>query len=126
MAQNLAFGYMYLPNLSLIPDLIHHYILLLFFTDPPGNPKITGLDHALLSGSEHKLTCVTKAGHPPAKLNWFKGSNMMKSHYTVEGDLVKAEVSAFWKFVCTCWWCSSIVGNFLEFLKRCSLSPTFW
>ena len=24
---------------------------------------------------------------------------MMESHYTVEGDLVKAEVSAFWKFV---------------------------
>ena len=66
------------------------------FSDPPGMPQITGLDEsAMLTGSEHKLTCITKAGHPPAKLNWFKGSAMMESHYTVEGDLVKAEVSAF-------------------------------
>ena len=78
------------------PHCVQQITFVTFFSDPPGMPQITGLDDsAMLTGSEHKLTCITKAGHPPAKLNWFKGSAMMESHYTVEGDLVKAEVSAF-------------------------------
>ena len=79
------------------PFLRRTLIIIFFnFLDPPGKPQITGLDHTLVNGLAHKLTCITKAGHPPAKLNWFKGSSMMESHYTVEGDLVKAEVSAFY------------------------------
>ena len=43
---------------------------------------------------------------------------MMKSHYTVEGDLVKAEVSAFWKFVCTCCWCLKYCGQVFGIFEK--------
>ena len=59
--------------------------------DPPGIPEITGKS-LVAAGNEQKLTCVTKAGNPPAKLNWYRGSAVMESHYTLEGDMVKAEV----------------------------------
>lgn len=44
-------------------------------------------------GYAQKLTCTSQAGYPTAKLSWFRGSAMMESHYSVEGDVVKAEVN---------------------------------
>ncbi len=56
------------------------------FLDPPGMPQIYGLEKGdtVSSGSSHKLTCSTQAGHPPAKLSWFRGQHMMESHYKVQ------------------------------------------
>ena len=39
------------------------------------------------------LNCSTSAGRPPAQLSWFRGSEMMDSHYTVEGDTVSAVIT---------------------------------
>ena len=62
---------------------ISNYFL---FLDPPGMPQIYGLEKGdiVSSGSSHKLTCSTQAGHPPAKLSWFRGQHMMESHYKVQ------------------------------------------
>jgi hypothetical protein len=38
----------------------------------------------LAPGTSCKLTCSTEAGHPPAKLAWFRGHHMMESHYKVQ------------------------------------------
>ena len=46
----------------------------------------------MTSGTEQKLTCEGKAGNPPAKLEWYRDSTMIESQYTLEGDMVKAEV----------------------------------
>jgi hypothetical protein len=69
-------------------------VFLPFISAPPGIPEFlpSGI---LLTGDAHKLTCTTKAGNPPAKLNWFRGASMMESHYSVIDDIVKAEVSNF-------------------------------
>merc|ERR1712241_330817 len=56
-------------------------------------PQITPVKAVVTPGNEQKLTCVSKAGNPPAKLNWYRGSEMIDSLYTVEGDMVKAEVT---------------------------------
>ena len=55
-------------------------------SDPPGVPQIYGLEsgEAVSSGTSCKLTCTTEAGHPPAKLAWFRGHHMMESHYKVQ------------------------------------------
>ena len=55
-------------------------------------PQITPVKAVVTPGNKQKLTCVSKAGNPPAKLNWYRGSEMIDSLYTVEGDMVKAEV----------------------------------
>lgn len=47
----------------------------------------------MTSGTEQKLTCEGKAGNPPAKLEWYRDSTMIESQYTLEGDMVKAEVT---------------------------------
>ena len=60
-------------------------------SDPPSTPEISGKAQVSL-GFAQKLTCTSQAGYPPAKLSWFRGSAMMESHYSVEGDVVKAEV----------------------------------
>ena len=46
----------------------------------------------MTTGAEQKLTCEGKAGNPPAKLEWYRDSTMIESQYTLEGDMVKAEV----------------------------------
>ena len=46
----------------------------------------------MTTGTEQKLTCEGKAGNPPAKLEWYRDSTMLSSQYTLEGDMVKAEV----------------------------------
>ena len=68
-----------------------NHFKLIYFTDPPGIPEITGKSVVTL-GNEQKLTCMTKAGNPPAKLSWYRGSSMIESRYSLEGDIVKAEV----------------------------------
>jgi hypothetical protein len=47
----------------------------------------------MTTGAEQKLTCEGKAGNPPAKLEWYRDSTMIESQYTLEGDMVKAEVT---------------------------------
>jgi hypothetical protein len=64
----------------------------IFFSDPPGRPAITPGKALMTSGTEQKLTCEGKAGNPPAKLEWYRDSTMIESQYTLEGDMVKAEV----------------------------------
>jgi len=59
---------------------------------PPSIPEISGKARVSL-GYAQKLTCTSQAGYPTAKLSWFRGSAMMESHYSVEGDVVKAEVT---------------------------------
>ena len=39
------------------------------------------------------LNCSTSAGRPPAQLSWYRGSEMMDSHYTVDGDTVSAVIT---------------------------------
>ena len=63
-----------------------------FFSDPPGRPEITPGKALMTTGTEQKLTCEGKAGNPPAKLEWYRDSTMLSSQYTLEGDMVKAEV----------------------------------
>ena len=65
---------------------------MLFFSDPPGRPEITPGKALMTTGTEQKLTCEGKAGNPPAKLEWYRDSTMLSSQYTLEGDMVKAEV----------------------------------
>ena len=65
---------------------------ILFISDPPGRPEITPGKALMTSGTEQKLTCEGKAGNPPAKLEWYRDSTMIESQYTLEGDMVKAEV----------------------------------
>merc|ERR1719225_372364 len=69
---------------------ISHVVNVLY---PPSMPQITPVKAVVTPGNEQKLTCVSKAGNPPAKLNWYRGSEMIDSLYTVEGDMVKAEVT---------------------------------
>ena len=64
----------------------------IFFSDPPGRPEITPGKALMTTGTEQKLTCEGKAGNPPAKLEWYRDSTMLSSQYTLEGDMVKAEV----------------------------------
>ena len=68
------------------------YFLCYFFSDPPGRPEITPGKALMTTGTEQKLTCEGKAGNPPAKLEWYRDSTMLSSQYTLEGDMVKAEV----------------------------------
>ena len=72
--------------------LIKYYFFILFISDPPGRPEITPGKALMTSGTEQKLTCEGKAGNPPAKLEWYRDSTMIESQYTLEGDMVKAEV----------------------------------
>lgn len=62
---------------------------------PPGVPKIFGWPKGapITTGDAHKLTCTSLAGNPPARLNWYRGSSMMESHYSLNGDIVRAEVT---------------------------------
>ena len=47
-----------------------------------------------MNSSLHQhLNCSTNDGRPPAQLSWFRGSEMMDSHYTVEGDTVSAVIT---------------------------------
>ena len=69
-----------------------NFIDVIFFSDPPGRPEITPGKALMTSGTEQKLTCEGKAGNPPAKLEWYRDSTMLSSQYTLEGDMVKAEV----------------------------------
>jgi len=57
---------------------------------PPGVPKISG---ASANAVVQNLTCSTSAGNPPASLSWYKGQEMMDSHYQVEGDMVTAHIT---------------------------------
>merc|ERR1719361_1738003 len=57
---------------------------------PPGVPTISGVQP---HSSVQHLNCSTSAGRPPAQLSWFRGSEMMDSHYTVEGDTVSAVIT---------------------------------
>ena len=52
-------------------------------------PQIFGLENGELvsSGASHKLTCSTQAGHPPARLAWYRGQHMMESHYKVQVNI---------------------------------------
>ena len=64
-------------------------------------------------GYAQKLTCTSQAGYPTAKLSWFRGSAMMESHYSVEGDVVKAEVI-------------SVSGILIFFLLMRNKQPKIW
>jgi hypothetical protein len=66
---------------------ISHIVNVLY---PPSRPQIT---RDVTPGNEQKLTCVSKAGNPPAKLNWYRDTQMIESLYSHEGDMVKAEVT---------------------------------
>jgi len=68
---------------------ISHIVNVLY---PPSRPQITPVQ-AVKAGNEQKLTCVSKAGNPTAKLNWYRDTQMIESIYTHEGDIVKAEVT---------------------------------
>jgi len=57
---------------------------------PPGIPTISGISP---DSKIQNLICSTSAGHPPARLSWYRGSEMMESHYTVEGDTVSAIIT---------------------------------
>merc|ERR1719225_2092845 len=67
---------------------ISHIVNVLY---PPSIVEIT--DKALRVGKEEKLRCEAKAGNPTAKMNWYKDQEMIESIYTVEGDMVKAEIN---------------------------------
>jgi hypothetical protein len=69
---------------------ISHIVNVLY---PPSMPEITPVKAVVTPGNEQKLTCVSKAGNPTAKLNWYRGTQMIESLYTIEGDMVKAEVT---------------------------------
>merc|ERR1711971_258708 len=56
---------------------------------PPGVPTISGVQP---HSSVQHLNCSTSAGRPPAQLSWYRGSEMMDSHYTVDGDTVSAVI----------------------------------
>jgi len=71
-------------------ETISHTVNVLY---PPGRPEITPGKALMTSGTEQKLTCEGKAGNPPAKLEWYRDSTMIESQYTLEGDMVKAEVT---------------------------------
>ncbi|TRY76341.1 hypothetical protein TCAL_08352 [Tigriopus californicus] len=63
---------------------------------PPGLPNISGVHSGeqMETGSPRELTCMSKpAGHPPARIQWFMGNQMMESHYSVEGDVALAQVT---------------------------------
>ena len=47
----------------------------------------------MTSGNVQRLTCSTKAGHPPAKLVWYKGQEMMESHYSLDGDTASSQIT---------------------------------
>jgi len=57
---------------------------------PPGVPTISGV---ISDSNIQHLTCSTNAGHPPARLSWYRGSEMMDSHYTLEDDTVSAIIT---------------------------------
>merc|ERR1719234_1777366 len=57
---------------------------------PPGVPTISGVQP---HSSVRHLNCSTSAGRPPAQLSWYRGSEMMDSHYTVDGDTVSAVIT---------------------------------
>jgi len=57
---------------------------------PPGVPTISGVQP---HSSVQHLNCSTSAGRPPAQLSWYRGSEMMDSHYTVDGDTVSAVIT---------------------------------
>jgi hypothetical protein len=71
-------------------ETISHTVNVLY---PPGRPEITPGKALMTTGTEQKLTCEGKAGNPPAKLEWYRDSTMLSSQYTLEGDMVKAEVT---------------------------------
>ena len=48
--------------------------------------------YILVSVHQH-LNCSTSAGRPPAQLSWYRGREMMDSHYTVDGDTVSAVIT---------------------------------
>ena len=51
------------------------------------------MERIIHSPLHQHLNCSTNAGRPPAQLSWFRGSEMMDSHYTVEGDTVSAVIT---------------------------------
>jgi len=57
---------------------------------PPGVPTISGVQP---HSSVQHLNCSTSAGRPPAQLSWYRGREMMDSHYTVDGDTVSAVIT---------------------------------
>ena len=77
-------------------DILANHEINYFFPDPPGTPLISGLSSGELieTGSPRKLTCSTSpAGHPPAKLVWFVGDEMVDSQYAVEDDTASAQIT---------------------------------
>merc|ERR1719370_2388057 len=66
--------------------LVHNVVVI----SPPGVPTISGVQP---HSSVQHLNCSTRAGRPPAQLSWYRGSEMMDSHYTVDGDTVSAVIT---------------------------------
>jgi len=66
--------------------LVHNVVII----SPPGVPTISGVQP---HSSVQHLNCSTRAGRPPAQLSWYRGSEMMDSHYTVDGDTVSAVIT---------------------------------
>ena len=48
---------------------------------PPGVPQISGISSSVEFGSLQRLSCQVEAGNPPATIHWFRGDQMMESHY---------------------------------------------
>jgi hypothetical protein len=64
-------------------------------TDPPGPPKIQGLDEGevLTAGNLKRLTCTSIAGNPLATLKWYVGDKELNSIYVTRDNYASAEVS---------------------------------
>jgi len=48
---------------------------------PPGVPKISSPVKSLEVGRQQQLSCYTKAGNPPALLQWYNGDQLLESQY---------------------------------------------
>lgn len=60
---------------------------------PPGSPKISSL-HSSTNSEVQELVCASSpSGNPPATLAWYDGSQMMDSHYEVEGGVATAKIT---------------------------------
>merc|ERR1712106_316320 len=68
----------------------HAFAHVIDILSPPGIPEISGVSPNTVV---QNLTCSTSAGNPPASLSWYKGQEMMDSHYQVEGDMVTAHIT---------------------------------
>ena len=66
-----------------------------FIADPPGIPEIQGLDDGeiLTAGNLKRLTCISMAGNPLAKLTWFIGKREVQSVYQTVDNYASAELA---------------------------------